>query len=280
MKLSTFLIGIVLGLANVIPGVSGGTMAVVFNVYDRLISLITLDFSKIKKDWSFLLTLVLGLLCGVILFAKLLSWLFVRYPVQTNYFFLGIILGSIPFIYKRARGKGLTSQSVLFMALGFLVILFVFFYHADKNAGTVVTELSFNAFFWLFLMGAIGAVAMIIPGISGSFILLILGAYKTVIQAVSDFNLQILIPVGLGVLGGLLSGAALVRFLLDRAPTGTYCVIFGLVIGSLLPIFPGIPTSVPAVLVSLATLAAGTLISWFFGRSGGTAKGGNECQDS
>ena len=94
-------IGIIFGIANVIPGVSGGTIAVVFNVYDRLINVITLNLKKIVKEWNFLVPLALGAVVGVILFSKLISLLFTKFPVQTNWFFIGIILGSIPMIYSR-----------------------------------------------------------------------------------------------------------------------------------------------------------------------------------
>ena len=94
-------IGVILGVANVIPGVSGGTLAVVFNIYDRLIHVITLDIKKILKEWKFILPLIIGMGLGIILFSKLITFLFAEYPTQTNWFFIGIILGSIPMIYKR-----------------------------------------------------------------------------------------------------------------------------------------------------------------------------------
>ena len=91
-------IGMILGVANVIPGVSGGTMAVVFNIYDRLIGVITLNVKKIVSEWKFILPLVAGIVLGVILFSKVITFLFQNYPVQTNWFFIGIILEIIHFI--------------------------------------------------------------------------------------------------------------------------------------------------------------------------------------
>ena len=93
-------IGVILGVANVIPGVSGGTLAVVFNIYDRLINVITLNVKKILSEWKFILPLVVGMGLGIILFSKAITFLFENYPVQTNWFFIGIILGSIPMIAK------------------------------------------------------------------------------------------------------------------------------------------------------------------------------------
>ena len=106
-------IGVILGVANVIPGVSGGTLAVVFNIYDRLISVITLNVKKILSEWKFILPLVIGMGLGIILFSKAITFLFENYPVQTNWFFIGIILGSIPMIVKRLLAAGKTSSSNL-----------------------------------------------------------------------------------------------------------------------------------------------------------------------
>lgn len=266
--LRTFLVGIVLGVANVIPGVSGGTMAVVFGVYDRLIAAITLNLKKILKDLPFLLLLGAGLVTGIILFSNVVTWLFGRWPHQTNFFFLGIILGSIPFIYVRARGPGFKLGSWVGAALGFAVMAVMYYLDSGHGgAAAVVTQASPSVVGWLFAMGFVAAVTMIIPGISGSFVLLILGAYETIIRAVSDMNIPLLIPVAAGVLAGLFLGAQLVRFLLGRFHILTYAVIFGLVVGSLLPVFPGLPTGVLPLSGSVLALAAGTFVSWFFSKT-------------
>ncbi|ULQ59682.1 DUF368 domain-containing protein [Brucepastera parasyntrophica] len=272
--IKTFCIGIILGIANVIPGVSGGTIAVVFNVYDRLINIITLNIKKILKDWLFILLLILGILVGVFVFARLITWLFDSYPVPTAFFFIGIILGSIPFIGKRAKGERFTPLSFALIACGIGVMAAMFFInrYAGVSSETVITELSVSAFFLMFLFGFIGAIAMIIPGISGSLILLIIGGYRSVIRALSDFNIPLLVPLALGILSGLLIGAGFVRFLLARVPVHTYCIILGLVIGSVLPVFPGLPGDAVSVLVSAAALLLGGFISWFFSKTEGKAE--------
>lgn len=266
--LRTFLVGIVLGIANIIPGVSGGTMAVVFGVYDRLIAAITLNLKKILKDLPFLLLLGAGLVTGIILFSNVVTWLFGRWPHQTNFFFLGIILGSIPFIHARAKGAGFKAGSWVALVLGIAVMVVMFLLDSGEESGAaVITRASPAIIAWLFAMGFVAAVTMIIPGISGSFVLLILGAYETIIRAVSDMNIPLLIPVAVGVIAGLLLGAQLVRFLLGRFHSLTYAAIYGLVIGSLLPVFPGLPAGVLPIAGSVFALAAGTLISWYFSRT-------------
>lgn len=273
-SLRTFLVGIVLGIANVIPGVSGGTMAVVFGVYDRLIAAITLNLKKILKDLPFLLLLGAGLVTGIILFSNIVTWLFGHWPHQTNFFFLGIILGSIPFIHVRAKGSGFKAGSWVALVLGIAVMAVMYVLDNGRETGAaVITRASPEILAWLFAMGFVAAVTMIIPGISGSFVLLILGAYETIIRAVSDMNFPLLVPVAFGVIAGLLLGAQLVRFLLTRFHGLTYAAIYGLVIGSLLPVFPGFPAGLIPVAGSVFALAAGTFISWFFSKTEKTDAG-------
>lgn len=263
-------IGIILGVANVIPGVSGGTLAVVFNIYDRLINVITLDIKKILKEWKFILPLIAGMGLGIILFSKLITFLFANYPIQTNWFFIGIILGSIPMIYKRfdfaAKEKSSGRVGGLICALVALVIMAVMTYTEVSEAGNVIqTDLTLGLAIKLFIGLAFAAIAMIIPGISGSFLMLVVGIYSTIIAAVADLNIPLLIPGALGIVAGLLGGAGLVRFLMAKVPAHTYGGILGLVLGSILVIFPGFGSFV-TVLTSLVCAALGCCISFFASR--------------
>lgn len=243
-----FFIGIILGVANVIPGVSGGTIAVVFNVYDRLIGVITIKIKKILSEWKFILPLGLGMVAGIIGFSKILTFLFEHYPMQTNLFFVGIIAGSIPLIYRKIKSSMkevseknkkvpfFTTVLCFVIFLGIMIIMTVF---KDVSTSTVIyTELTGSLFFLLLVSGALGAIAMIIPGISGSFLLLAIGTYATVIGSVSDFNIPLMIPTAIGILIGLLVGAYLVRTLMEKVPCQTYGAILGLIIGSIFTVFP------------------------------------------
>lgn len=265
--LRLFVVGIVLGIANVIPGVSGGTMAVVFGVYDRLIAAITLDLRKLVKDIRFLANIGIGLIVGVLLFSRVVTVLFGLWPAQTNFFFMGIIVGSVPFIYRRARLTGFSAGSWVAIAAGIAVMVAMYVLDSGEVQGTETVAVNFATMAWLALMGFIAAVTMIIPGISGSFVLLILGAYATIIRAVSDLNIPLLVPVAVGVLAGLILGAQMVRFLLARFHSLTYGAIFGLVIGSILPVFPRIPAGAGAIAGCALALALGTFVSWFFSRT-------------
>lgn len=284
--------GLVVGIANVIPGVSGGTMAVVFGVYDRLIGVITLNVKKIFSEWKFWLPLGIGMVLGILIFSKVVTFLFEHYPVYTSFVFTGIVAGSIPMLYKRCcKTAGLTANaentenssgakrarfpelSVVLCILVFFAFMMVltFFNTSDLSEGVVQKTLDAALMTKLFIGGAIAAIAMIIPGISGSFFMLILGIYATIIAAVADLNIPLLVPMALGVIVGLFAGAGLVRLLMKKVPYQTYGGILGLVAGSVFAVLPfkgfaelcaAQGAAMPAI-ISLLCIAAGFCLAFF-----------------
>lgn len=264
-------IGIILGISNVIPGVSGGTMAVVFGVYDRLISVITINIKKILTMWKFWLPLAIGIGIGILAFSTIITTLFTHYPMATNWFFIGLIAGSLPLIIQKIRAscdENIQSPPLsviisMLIALATMIVLNIL--NDGKFGDTLYTELSTSLFIRLLLAAALAAIAMIIPGISGSFLMLILGVYTTIIGAIASLNIPLLIPVAIGVILGLLGGASLVRYLLAKVPAQTYGAILGLITGSLVVIYPGIAFNLE-MLVSILTLATGFTLAYFSSR--------------
>ena len=246
--LKLFCVGVFIGIANVVPGVSGGTIAVICNVYDKLIILSSLNLRRIKGAWQDILSLALGIGAGIVLFAKVITLLYRAYPAQTSAFFIGVVAGSIPFLFRKTRagipaaavaGDGSLQSGWLYGTLccgiaGFALMLGMFFLQRRGIQAAVITAFSLPFAAKLALMGALAAVAMLIPGISGSFVLLILGVYPTVLQAVADLNMLLLIPIAIGVGAGLVFGARLIAVLLERFPAPMYAFILGLVAGSIL----------------------------------------------
>lgn len=278
--LKLILKGIALGVANVIPGVSGGTMAVVFNVYDRIIALITPNLKKIFGEWKFWLPLLIGMAAGILAFSRIITVLMERFPVPTEFFFAGLILGSVPLIFRKMRTGKLEKPSpapvlaVCFL-IGLLLVLSMLVFGCDAEGAKAAAKLSAETgemdalkAALLFVSGAAAAVAMIIPGISGSFLLLALGMYGTIMAAISSLSVLFLLPFALGVLAGLVFGAALVRVLMKRIPAQTYAAILGLVTGSIALIFRGFSGFGGAIflLASLAALAAGFCAAFFSSR--------------
>ena len=236
--------GIAVGIANVIPGVSGGTIAVVFGVYSELIGAASLDIKTIKTNFKIYLCLFGGMGLGILLFARLFKLVYEKFPVQTNFFFVGLIVGSIFIIFELVREKEQkssfkTASKILWFFIGLSIMLALYFFKGAAASSTAAVEtLSLGSFIFLFLAGFAGAAAMVIPGISGSFLLLIMGAYYTVIKAITELNIPVLIPVGLGVLAGIILSARLIGFLMEKFPKITYAFILGLVLGSVRHMLP------------------------------------------
>lgn len=266
-------IGIAIGMANVIPGVSGSTMAVVFNIYDRFVNAITLNIKKLIENRRFVIPVVGGMALGVLLFSKLITVLYENFPVQTDYFFTGLIIGSIPMLFsfmtKKQDGQKFTAKktiSVVICALaGFAVLIGFGLLGSDvdtaKEISKSLPQLTFPLALHIFAAGFVGAIAMIIPGISGSLLMLIMGVYPIVMKSIPALFVPsqtlraffLLLPNGIGVLAGLLCGAWIVKTFLRIAPNQTYAVIFGLIAGSAIQLFPGIK-GISGVLSGIACL--------------------------
>ena len=266
--LSRIFKGLVVGVANIIPGVSGGTMAVVMGIYDKLISAV----SDLRKDFKnsvlYLFPIGLGAVLGIVLFSHLIKFLLGSYPMPTNFFFLGLILGSIPMIYRRASKERFHKSSILpFVVCFAIMMLMTFLQNVSDEGSALITSLTLVTAIRLFLSGAVAAACMIMPGISGSMVLVLLGVYTSVLTAISALNLPILIPVVLGVLVGIFGGAKLINHCMKRYEQQTYFAILGLIAGSILPIVlsagytPGLHT-----VLSVVTLAAGGGIALWMGK--------------
>ena len=288
-----FLIGIAVGMANVIPGVSGGTLAVVFNIYEQFVNAITFNVKKIWANRRFVIPLLFGMAMGVLLLSNIITKVYSRFPFQTSCFFTGLILGSIPLLLSLMIHGGkknkenpadqkklspLSIVTIVICALAGFAILLIFNYLEgafDKNSITqmILPEITPALMLRIFIAGFVGAVAMIVPGISGSLLMLIMGVYTIIITAIpalfkpSTFlhALFLLLPNGIGVLLGLVCGAKLISFLLKKAPHQTYAVIFGLICGSIIAVFPGFADfgSVTGCISGLLCIAFGFCLAFF-----------------
>jgi putative membrane protein len=264
--LFNFLKGIAIGIANAIPGVSGGTIAVILRVYDVLIESLSFHWKAIVQNLPLLISLGLGLVFGIFGFSKLLDdVLFANYSQVTYFGFIGLILGSIPLMLTISNIQRKDyKRSILPFLFGFILLLAISFWVPTTNH-VVTTDLSFSLFVALLGSCAIAAIAMIIPGISGSFVLLALGQYETVIQAVSDMNIRMLLPVAIGIVVGLLFGARMIHYFLTHHRTPTYAVILGLLIASIIVLWPGFPDFY-LILPSIVTCLFGFLLALIFGQ--------------
>ena len=234
--------GAVIGVSNIIPGVSGGTMAVSMGIYDRVIYAVNNLFKQFKKNFRDLLPIIIGVLIGLFAFAALIGNLLgtksSEIPMKrlpTTFAFIGLILGGLPAIYKRVNMKSARIPGVILFLI-FLALVVVLPLLNPPEARTV--DHSIGTILLMIPLGAIASSTMVVPGISGSMILMLLGYYNPVINAMNDLrggdwsSLAILAPYAIGLLVGIVFIAKLMNFLLKKHAALTFSAIFGLVIGS------------------------------------------------
>lgn len=261
--------GMVVGLANIIPGVSGGTMMVAMNIYDRLIWSITHLFSHWKKALSFLIPVLGGAVIAIAALSKLFEFLLTDYPILTNLGFCGLIAGSLPSIIRNVKGKKADPASLICFALFFVLIIGSAFL-SEISGNDVKIVLDVPGILMLFLAGVISAATMVIPGVSGSMILMLMGYYRPILGLISlglsslaALNWPVIgwcvgaaLPFGLGVVLGIFGIAKIIEWCLNRYRQQTYWAIIGLITAS--PIAILINTSWAGF--SWLTLAGGIVI--------------------
>ena len=224
--------GACIGIANAIPGVSGGTIAFILKIYDKLLDAISLNLKKLKNNLPFLIPVGIGVLLGIFLAAKVLGYLFEHHNVPTQFFFIGIIIGSMPAIIKECKSEGNLKPIHILPFLLSAVGIILFNSLKEGSAGVGLNPVS------IILMTAVAAAAMIMPGLSGSLVLKILGGYDNAIDAVNNLDIITILWYGIGAVIGLLAAAKIISILLKKCKTGTYCAIIGLIIGSVPAIYP------------------------------------------
>lgn len=249
--------GVIIGIATLVPGVSGGTMAIILGLYDDIIHSISSFFKDIKGNFIFLGTVGIGGVIGLLGFSRLMEFCLENFKFPMTYLFIGIIIGGIPVLYKKANTGKRSIKNWLYFAIGFIIILVMSLY-----TGTFVDLASSTGalkFIFLFVTGIVIAVALILPGISTSFMLLALGMYDITVNALSNVEINYLIPLALGVGFGVIATTRILENFLTKKPAQTYMLILGFVIGSIIEVFPGIPTGLDIV-ISIATLLLGYVV--------------------
>ncbi|GAA0431529.1 DUF368 domain-containing protein [Lentibacillus halophilus] len=258
--------GVLMGASDVIPGVSGGTIAVLLGIYDRLIAAINGVLSKNwKKQLGFLVPLGTGIVIAIFSLSHLIKWLLKYYPQPLQFFFLGLILGIIPYLFRQADANNtFRIRHVLILLVGAAVVGSLAL--IGENEGSAVQDRTLMTYAWLLMAGFLASSAMILPGISGSLIFLMIGAFQTVITGISDMQLDVIAAVGIGIVLGISVMSKIIHFFLVHYRIATFALVTGLVIGSLVVVFPGWPATVPLVLASIATFALGLSAAYILGK--------------
>ena len=262
-NLKNFAYGVILGISSVIPAFSAGTMAVLLNIFDKI--LLALDLKNIKKNLPFLAPLALGAPFGVYLCGGFIARLLNTFEFYIDYCFIGMIIGCVPMVYKRAKYEKVKTRNVLI----FLFVLFGMYILSSMGSGSALhQELDWESgalqvFLWLFLAGMISGVIAILPGISGTIILVMFGVYSAALEAISTFYLPVLLPLCAGMLAGGALGVVIIKRMLLHHPQALYFGILGLVLGSIFTIYPGLPKNLEGAL-SVFLMALFAVITYFF----------------
>lgn len=275
--LKMILKGVVIGVANIIPGVSGGTMAVSMGIYDKIIHAATHLLSEFKKSMKILIPILIGAVLGLVVVARVIQTMFERIPFQTNLLFIGLIVGGLPAMTKKVKRQSIRLSHILSFVLFFA---FVVGLAAMGETEGAAADLSFQAVnvVKLFGVGIIASATMVIPGVSGSMILMIMGYYNPILSEVNRFidNLvkfnvpglldgcTVLIPFGIGVVIGIFAIAKLIEIIFTKFPYIAYWAIIGLIVASPFAILMmndlGTITVV-TILTGIVALAAGIIVA-------------------
>ena len=269
--------GIVMGIANIIPGVSGGTMAVSMGIYDRMIHCVTHLFKEFKESMKFLIPIFLGIGIALVGLSFIIEPAFAYFPLQTNCLFIGLIVGGLPAVWQKVKGKGIKISYIVPFVLFFAVV--VGMAAIGEKEGTAA-DLSFSV--WsvirLFAVGIIASATMVIPGVSGSMMMLLMGYYNPIVAAIKNFvtalaafdmagileGCGILVPMGLGIVVGIFAIAKVIEIIFEKFPIQAFWAIIGLIVASPIAIFllGDVGTiTVIGILTSIVTFAVGFLVA-------------------
>jgi len=289
-KIKDFINGLAFGITQIVPGVSGGTIAIIMGFYYELIEAINHFTEDYRKYLKFILPFLLGTIVGIVTFSSVINYLLINYSFPTMSFFIGLIVGIIPPIYfnvkNPARRFTISEISLVAFPALLLIVISELKVVSVTNPVEIINNIGIPYMFFIFFAGVIAAMALIMPGVSGSFVLLLLGVYPLVTYSLSTIghlladitNIQlmmdickVLVPLGIGVIIGGLSMARLIEKLLKNYYKITYLAILGLLIGSVYALFKEpivFQSGVSATIIIIGSVAfvLGCIISYKLGK--------------
>ncbi|HDA0590904.1 TPA: DUF368 domain-containing protein [Staphylococcus aureus] len=266
--------GFAMGTSDLVPGVSGGTIALLLGIYNQFIASISGIFSRrFWPSFTFLIPIIIGMLLAMGSLSNLFNYLLSQHHIPTMFFFGGLIIGIVPYLLKISNYKtSFTTKHYIMVIAGIAILIVItLMNNGDKHAGETLT-LSTSLIIKYFIAGMCASSAMLLPGISGSFMLLVFGVYGTVMLAISEVvklnfaGLPILLAVGFGVLAGFIISSKIIQYFLTHHKLMTFALIIGFVVGSLFAVFPGLPTNIVMWFVSLVVFIIGFIVSLTLGR--------------
>ena len=276
--------GFIMGIANIIPGVSGGTLALTLGIYERFIQSISHFFSKIKENAKFLLPVVIGMGLSILSMSRVIDASYEHFPIPTTMFFMGLVIGGLPLLLKKVKGKKEVKQpsSYILALITFSIVLLLALSEQlfDISLKANLTNMNIGGYIALLVVGIVAAATMVIPGVSGSLVLMLLGYYYPILKVVKnltkfqDLGSNILIAgvFGVGVIIGIVGISKLIEYLLSKFETKTYFGVIGFIIASILAIpiatmnsVENLILSIPHIIIGIIVLAIGIFIGYKLG---------------
>lgn len=275
--------GFIMGIANVIPGVSGGTLALTLGIYEKFIKAISHFFSNLKENIKFLIPIAIGMVLAIITMSNVIDYSFKHFPLPTTLFFVGLVVGGIPLLMNKVKGKKEVKKpsSYVITAITFTLVMVLALSEQLFNINLTANLSNMNIFGYilLLLVGVVAAATMVIPGVSGSLVLMLLGYYYPIIAVVKEAthfenlfkNIIIGGVFGLGILIGIVAVSKLIEYLLEKFETKTYFGVLGFIFASVLaiPIAAASDTafifSIPQIIFGIIFLGLGLIIGYKLG---------------
>lgn len=268
MKLATVkdffykvLCGFLLGTAVIAPGISCSVIAIIMGIYNDLIEIVSDPFKNLKRNIAYLIPLGVGALLSVLALLRGLEWLFDRYPVPAYFLFIGLIAGSLPSVLREAKAGPFKKRYIAAVLLAFVIALALGiperlemeFFTAEKAS-------------WLYyaLCGGIAGVASLVPGMSVSVILMLLGVYEPLLAAAARFDAVTILPVGVAFVVGMVLFSRFIKLVFKRWHSFAYYMVVGFMLGSIVTIFPAVPAEIPVILLSVLSVGVGLAVSILF----------------
>lgn len=236
-----FLKGVIIGAGCILPGISSGVLCVIFGMYEKLLDSILNLFKETRENLKFLLPITLGVVLGIILFGKVLQFVLYKYPLQTKSIFIGLILGGVILLFKDINKKEKFKIKRLFYICISLIVGIILVFLENRTVNNFIQNTNY---IYLILSGFLMSIGIVVPGVSSTIILMLLGTYSLYLNSVSNFYLPVLIPIGIGVILGSLIFMKIIKYLLDNYYIQTMYLIIGFTLGSVFVLFPEIQTTI------------------------------------
>ena len=243
--------GAVVGGTMLIPGVSGGTMCIILGIYDRLIHAVSTFFQNKRVNFWLLFWFCLGGGLGILLLSQPLFRVMELFPRPAGFFFMGAVAGSVPMTFQKAKVSNFSWHVPVYVIAGMIIVWAL----AKLPTMEQLENGSIQQYLMLIVAGVVAAVALILPGISVSYLLLVLGLYAPTIQAIGRFDFLFLLPLGVGLILGIVATTKLLEHLMQSYPRPTYLTILGFVVASIPTIFPGLPQGFEWLVCGITLLA-------------------------